>query len=198
MTSTAPLRQFAAGLRVLLALTLVLGLGYPLAITAVAQIGSPANANGSRVQDATGRTVGSDLIGQSFDGEQWFHPRPSAAGEDGYDTLASAPSNLGPGSPDLAKAVAQRQADYRRENGLAAGQAVPVDAVTAGGSGLDPHISVANARLQSARVARARGLDAAAVAKAVDGATKGRTLGVLGQPRVNVLLLNLALERLRR
>ncbi|MDO9352827.1 MAG: potassium-transporting ATPase subunit KdpC [Solirubrobacteraceae bacterium] len=209
MTATAPLRQLFAGLRVLLALTLVLGLAYPLAITGVAQIAAPGNANGSRVstvanangpgsEGGAGRVVGSDLVGQPFDGPQWFHPRPSAAGEDGYDTLASGASNLGPNNPDLAAAVQERLTTYRAENGLSAGQRVPADAVTAGASGLDPDISVENARLQSARVARARSLAPAAVAKAVNDATKGRTLGILGEPRVNVLRLNLALDRLRR
>jgi K+-transporting ATPase ATPase C chain len=190
------LRQLGAGFRILLVLTVILGIGYPLAVTAVAQVAAPGKANGSRVE-VGGKVIGSTLIAQAADGPQWFHPRPSAAGEDGYDTLASSASNLGPNNPDLVKAVAERKAAYVKENGVAASK-VPADAVTASGSGLDPHISVANAKLQAPRVAKARGLQTAQVLAIVNANTQGRTLGVLGDPRVNVLKLNLALQALPR
>ncbi len=196
MTLTSSARQLLAGFRVLLVLTVVVGVLYPLAITAVAQVVSPGNANGSRVEVA-GKTVGSDLIAQPFDGPQWFQPRPSAAGEDGYDTLASAASNLGPNSPDLVDAIKERRAAYAETNGVAPA-AVPVDALTASASGLDPDVSPENARLQAARVARTRGLSTAQVDALIADRTKDRTLGVLGDERVNVLELNLALERVKR
>ena len=141
-----------------------------------------------------GRVVGSRLIGQSFTSPRYFHPRPSAAG-DGYDGRASGASNLGPSSPDLAAAVRDRARVYRADNGLAASAPVPVDAVTASASGLDPDISPANARLQANRVARVRGLPPAEVLALVDRNTRSRTMGVLGEPAVNVLELNLSLDR---
>lgn len=196
MTATSSLRQLAAAVRVLLALTLLCGVLYPLAITAVAQVVSPGTANGSRVESG-GRTIGSSLIGQPFAGAEWFHPRPSAAGEAGYDTLSSSASNLGPNNADLVAAIEERRTAYAQENGVAPG-AVPPDALTASASGLDPHISIANARLQAARVAQARGLDPARVRALVDRLAQGRTLGILGDPRVNVLELNLALGQLQR
>lgn len=186
-------RQLLPALRVLLILTVVTGVIYPLAITAVAHVAFGDRANGSLVTDARGRTVGSRLIGQSFTGAQWFHPRPSAAG-DGYDGAASGPSNLGPTNPELLTLVKDRVAAYRRDNGLAATAPVPVDAVTASGSGLDPLISIANARLQVPRVARARHLSEATVRRLVDEHTQGRTLGIFGEPGVNVVTLNLALS----
>ncbi|GEL99329.1 potassium-transporting ATPase subunit KdpC [Cellulomonas terrae] len=191
-------RQTWAGLRVLLVLTLVLGFAYPLAVTGVAQVAFPWQADGSLVS-ATGErvtsrddAVGSLLVGQAFDGPQWFHPRPSAAG-DGYDTLASAGSNLGPQNEDLLVAVEERRAAVAEEEAVDPAD-VPVDALTASASGLDPDISPAYARLQVARVARERGLSADEVRALVDDATVGRDLGVLGEPRVNVLRLNLALH----
>lgn len=196
MPAAASFRQLLAAARVLLALTLVTGIAYPLLITAAAQVLSPGNANGSRERAADGRVIGSSLIGQPFGGAQWFHPRPSAAGEDGYDTLSSSASNLGPNNPALSALVRERREAYAREQGITTAQ-VPADAVTASGSGLDPHISPQNARLQARRVARARGLDPARLLRLVDRTTQGRTLGVLGDPRVNVLQLNRALEALR-
>lgn len=195
LTASSAARQFAAAVRVLLVLTVILGIAYPLAITAAAQVISPGNADGSRVE-AGGKVVGSSLIAQPFDGPRWFHPRPSAAGEHGYDTLASAASNLGPNNPDLVGAIRERRASYAQENGVPESR-VPADAVTASGSGLDPHISPANARLQAARVARARGLDPRRVRAIVDELEQGRTLGVLGEARVNVLALNARLAELR-
>ena len=182
------LRQSLAGLLLLLTFTLTLGLGYPLVMTGVAQVAFHSQANGSLVKHQ-GKDVGSSLIGQDFTGTRWFHSRPSAPG---YDALASAGSNLGPNSPDLLKAVQKARAQVAQENGVAP-STVPPDAVTSSGSGLDPHISTAYADLQVARVARARGLSVTDVQQLVDDHTQGRILGFLGEPRVNVLELNLAL-----
>ena len=191
-------RQSWAGLRVLLVLTVLLGLVYPLAVTGVAQLTLRWQAQGSLV-DESGRRVtaadeaaGSLLIGQSFDGPQWFRSRPSVAG-DGYDTRASGASNLGPLNPALVSTIEQRRAAVARDEGVAPGS-VPADAVTASASGLDPDVSPAYARLQVARVARENGLPVAAVRGLVDELTVGRDLGFLGEPRVNVLRLNLALR----
>jgi K+-transporting ATPase ATPase C chain len=193
-------RQTWAGARVLLAFTLLLGVVYPLAVTGVGQLAFPWQANGSLLTASGGRAtspaagngvIGSALIGQSFDGPTWFQPRPSDAGK-GYDTLASAGSNLGPNNPTLLKTVQQLRQQVATANNVDPA-AVPPDAITASGSGLDPDISPAYARLQVARVAAARGLSADRVAALVEGAVQGRTLGLLGEPRVNVLRLNLAL-----
>jgi K+-transporting ATPase ATPase C chain len=185
-------RQLAPALLVFLALTLVTGVAYPLAVTGVAQLAFSGRADGSLVERG-GRVVGSRLIGQAFAGARYFHPRPSAAGA-GYDAMASSASNLGPTNEDLIRAVRERRATYRRENDLRPVQQIPIDAVTASGSGLDPDISVANARLQAARVARARGLDLDDVLALIAEHTDGRSLGFLGEPGVNVLELNLALD----
>ncbi|ROS23619.1 potassium-transporting ATPase subunit KdpC [Cellulomonas sp. PhB150] len=193
-------RHSWAGLRVLLVLTVLLGVVYPLAVTGVSQLTMRWQANGSLVSSSGERVtsadeaIGSVLVGQRFDGPQWFHPRPSAAG-DGYDTLASAGSNLGPLNADLLAAVTQRRADVAAAEGVDPA-AVPVDAVTASGSGLDPDISPAYAQLQVARVARERGVPVASVDAIVERLTLGRDLGVLGEPRVDVLRLNLALQTL--
>jgi potassium-transporting ATPase KdpC subunit len=188
----ALIRQLRPAFLIVIVFTLITGVAYPLLSTAIGQVAFGDKANGSLIK-RDGVVVGSKLIGQSFTAAKYFHPRPSAAGA-GYDGSASSGSNLGPTSPDLLKAVSDRVAAYRQENGLAADDLVPVDAVTASGSGLDPQISIANARLQIARVARERGLDAAVVAKLVDSYTDGRQLGVLGEPGVNVVELNLALD----
>jgi len=195
-------RQTWAALRLLLGLTLVLGIVYPLAVTAIGQVAFPWQANGSLLtaggQHATSvagagghPVIGSALIGQSFDGPTWFQPRPSDAGK-GYDTLASAGSNLGPNNPTLLKTVRQLRQQVATANNVDPA-AVPPDAITASGSGLDPDISPAYARLQVARVAAARGLPVDRVAALVENAVEGRTLGLLGEPGVNVLRLNLAL-----
>lgn len=184
--------QLLPAVRALVALTVVLGLLYPLAVTGAAQVLFPWRADGSLVHDAAGQVVGSALLGQRFDGDEWFHGRPSAAG-DGYDASASGPSNLGPTNPVLLDAVEERAVAYRAANGLAADAEVPVDAVTASGSGLDPQISVANARLQAPRVAEARGLATDEVLALVHEHTEGRSLGFLGEDGVDVLALNLAL-----
>ncbi|MFN8024262.1 MAG: K(+)-transporting ATPase subunit C [Acidimicrobiales bacterium] len=188
------LRQLTPALVALAVFTVLLGVAYPLVTTAVAQVAFGDRADGSTVT-RDGRVVGSELLGQPFVSPQYFHPRPSAAGT-GYDGAASSGSNLGPLNPDLLDAVDQRVADYRAENGLADDAEVPVDAVTASASGLDPHISIANARLQAPRVAEARGLTVAQVLDVVEAHTDGRAFGVLGEPGVNVLTTNLALDDL--
>ena len=181
--------------------TLVLGVGYTLVITGIGQLALPAQANGSVVRNADGDVVGSALIGQSFtdaDGApllEWFQSRPSAAG-DGYDAGASSGSNYGPENEDLIAAIEERRAQVAEFNGVAESQ-VPADAVTASGSGLDPHISPEYALLQVDRVAGARGLEASEVRELVESRIQARDLGYLGEPTVNVLQLNLALEGLR-
>lgn len=238
-------RQLLPAVRMLLVLTVITGLAYPLAMTGIAQVLFKDKANGSMVKDASGKVVGSKLLGQSFSAPEYFHPRPSSAGAgasgstvaetdaDGNEVLGpdgeanqvpadvsdaasgvnnSSASNLGPTNeaflvgeddpetPDVDEAddsgVDARIRDYREENGLASDVAVPVDAVTGSGSGLDPHISIANARVQATRVASTRDLDVAQVQKLVDDHTDGRSLGFLGEPGVNVLTLNLALDEL--
>jgi potassium-transporting ATPase KdpC subunit len=186
-------RQLLPALLAFVALTIVVGIAYPLAITGVSQLAFSSQANGSLVQ-RDGVVVGSSLIGQSFTAPVYFHPRPSAAG-DGYDGTSSSASNLGPSNPVLIKDVRTRIAAYRVENGLAADAPVPVDAVTASASGLDPHISPADARIQAARVAKARKLPLSRVLGLVKKHTDGRSLGFLGEKGVNVLELNLALDR---
>lgn len=188
-------RQLVPALVMVAVFTVLCGLAYPLLVTGVAQVLFRHRADGSLVvQD--GRPVGSALLGQAFSRPEYFHPRPSAAG-DGYDASASSGSNLGPTNPDLLKQIGDRATAYRSENGLAPDAAVPVDAVTSSGSGLDPEISVANARLQAARVADARGVAVERVLQLVDTHTEGRGLGVLGERGVNVLELNLDLDRMR-
>jgi K+-transporting ATPase ATPase C chain len=187
-------RRSLAALRTLVVLTVVLGFAYPLAFTGLAQLVAGSRADGSFVQGPDGAVVGSSLLGQAFEGPEWFHPRPSAAGE-GYDALASGASNLGPNSEDLLTLIEERRVAVAAANAVDPSQ-VPPDAVTASGSGLDPDISVEYANLQVARVAEARGLDASEVQGLVEESTAGRQLGFIGEPRVNVLMLNLALERL--
>jgi K+-transporting ATPase ATPase C chain len=165
---------------------------YPLAVFAMAQGFFPANADGSLVY-RHGDIVGSGLLAQPFTGPKYFHPRPSAAG-DGYDATASGGSNLGPTSRKLIETVQERVKQYRAENNLPETVLIPADVVTASGSGLDPHISVRNALLQAPRVANARGWNEDAVKEKIGAYTEGRQLGVLGEPRVNVLLINLALD----
>jgi K+-transporting ATPase ATPase C chain len=195
-------RHSVAGLLTLLLLTVVLGLGYPLAVTGIAAVAMPWQANGSLV-DTSGqhttdpsRAVGSALLGQASDPAALFVPRPSAAG-DGYDPLASAGSNLGPDNEDLVATIRERRAAIARREGVDPA-AVPADAVTASASGLDPDISPAYAALQVPRVARANGLSEQGVRDLVAEHTDGRTLGVLGEPRVDVLLLNLAVRNATR
>ena len=170
--------------------TLLLGLAYPLAVTGVAQTLFPDQADGSLVRDAGGRVVGSSLIGQPFAGATYLHPRPSAAG-DGYDASASSGSNMGPLNPDLAARVAETARAIRVEDGPGV---IPADAVTTSGSGLDPDVSPAYARLQAARIARARGVSVQQVQSIIDERTEGAFLGFIGQPHVNVLMTNRALD----
>ncbi|MDE8653447.1 potassium-transporting ATPase subunit KdpC [Novosphingobium album (ex Liu et al. 2023)] len=187
------LNDFSSALRPALVLTvlfaLLLGIAYPLALTGVGQLVFPRQANGSLLRDGGGRVIGSDLIGQSFTAPGYFHGRPSAAGT-GYDASASSGSNLGPASQVLADRVTQDLATLRGEQ---AGKVAP-DQVTASASGLDPHISPEAALFQAPRVARARGLPVARVTALVGEHREGRLLGVLGEPRVNVLELNQALD----
>jgi potassium-transporting ATPase KdpC subunit len=187
-------RQLPAALGMLLIFTVIAGLIYPLAVTGIAQGIWHDQAEGSIIE-VDGQKVGSKWIGQTFTQTRYFHPRPSAAG-DGYDGGASSGSNLGPTNETFLEEVGARVAAYRDENGLAPDARVPVDAVTASASGLDPDISIANARLQAPRVAEARGLAADQVRRLVDDHTDGRSLGFLGEQAVNVLELNLALDRL--
>jgi K+-transporting ATPase ATPase C chain len=192
------MRRWIAELRITLkavfALAVILCGVYPAVVWILAQGLFPAKANGSLVI-RHGTTSGSSLIGQDFSGPAYFHPRPSAAGT-GYDALRSGGSNLGPISRRLVDEVRRRVAAYRAENGLAAGILVPPDAVTASASGLDPHISLKNASLQAPRVAKVRGLDEGRVRQLIAKVAEGRDLRVLGDPRVNVLMLNLALDGL--
>ncbi|MCE5281108.1 MAG: K(+)-transporting ATPase subunit C [Deltaproteobacteria bacterium] len=182
-----------------ISLTAVLGLAlltcgvYPLLVWVAGQTLFPIQAAGSLVR-AGETVVGSALIAQGFSGPAYFHPRPSAAGK-GYDAASSGGSNLGPLSSGLTEQVRGRIAAYRAENGLATDGAVPADAVTASASGLDPHISVPNALIQVRRVARARGMDQAALRAMIAAHTEARSLEVMGTPRVNVLMLNLALDQ---
>lgn len=186
------LRQSRTGLVLLVGATVLLGLLYPLAVYGVDRF-VPGRADG-QIVSAGGAPVGSAIIGQTFDGDEWFASRPSAAG-DGYDPLASSASNLGPESTDLAKLVEERRAAVAAADGIAPADVAP-DALTASGSGLDPDISPEYAQQQIARVAAARGLTDQAVATLVAEHTQGRALGFLGEPHVNVLELNLALKRL--
>ena len=188
----ATLRQAVAGLRLLLVLTVALGLVYPVVLYWVGRLVS-GRADGSLVE-VDGVVVGSALLGQDFEGDQWFQSRPSAAG-DGYDPLASGASNLGPENPDLLAQVQERRAEVATRESVDPAD-VPADALTASGSGLDPHVSPEYARLQVERVARVRDLPEGEVAALVEEAVRGRDLGILGQPRVNVLELNIALQEL--
>ena len=171
---------------------------YPLVVFGVSQLLFPHQANGSLLVDKSGAVRGSALLAQNFTGTQYFHPRPSAAGSNGYDPTSSSGSNLGPTSSNLVANITQNIATYRSDNGLATNTPVPADAVTASGSGLDPHISVANAEFQIPRVAKTRGISEDKVRVLVGQNTDGRDLGVFGEPRVNVMTLNFALDQLSR
>ncbi|HUC77817.1 MAG TPA: potassium-transporting ATPase subunit KdpC [Vicinamibacterales bacterium] len=183
----------APAFRMMVVLTVLTGVIYPAAVTGLGQLLFPHQAHGSLVT-VDGRTVGSSLIGQNFTKPEYFHPRPSSAGTGGYDATASSGSNYGPTNQKLVDRVKASIDQFRRENPDYAGP-IPADAVTASGSGLDPHISPANADIQAARVARARGVEAAAVRRIVAENTERAWLGFIGEPRVNVLGLNLALDR---
>lgn len=186
-------RELWASVAMTFALVIIVCGVYPAAVLVAAQSVFPGKANGSIVyQD--GVAVGSRLLGQEFRDARYFHPRPSAAGS-GYDGNASSGSNLGPTSRELVKTVNERIADYRAENSLDMGTPVPADAVSASASGLDPHISLENAMIQAVRVAGVRGWDLDRIGRLVRTHAEGRSFGLLGEPRVNVLLLNIALDR---
>lgn len=186
-------KQTVRAFLVLLILTVLTGVAYPLAMTGLAQLLFPGQANGSIIT-IDGQSVGSALLGQNFSKPEYFHGRPSAAGASGNDATASSGSNLGPTNQKLLDTVAARLQAVRLENGLTADQTVPADAVLASGSGLDPEISVEYAYLQVDRIARVRGLPSTAVRELIDQQVIGRQFGLFGAPRVNVLKLNLALD----
>jgi len=188
-------RQLLPALVMTVCLTVLVGVVYPLTVSAASAVLFSDKASGSLVK-RDGKVVGSALLGQNFSDPKYFWPRPSAAGRDGYDGLASASSNLGPSNQKLIDAVGERVAAYREANHLDDDAAVPVDAVTTSASGLDPHISVANARIQARRVAEARERTVNDVMALVAAHTQKRPWGVLGEDGVNVLELNLALDRL--
>ena len=166
---------------------------YPLMVWSAGQVLFPHQANGSLVLDADGKPIASTLLAQNFTADKYFNPRPSAAGT-GYDSTSSGGSNFGATSQALHDAVKQRVADYRKANNLPDSQVVPADAVTASGSGLDPHISIKNALLQVPRVAKARSMSEDDLKKLVNQYTDGRDFGILGEPGVNIVKLNLALD----
>lgn len=184
-------RQLFPALRFTLFFTVLTGFAYPGIVTALSQLFLPEQANGSLVS-RNGQVVGSNLIGQNFTRPEYFHPRPSAAGA-GYDAATSSGSNLGPTSQKLVDRVRASEAQFRGENPDFNGP-IPADALTASGSGLDPHISPATAEAQIGRVAKSRGVDPTEIRQFVDRHTEVRTLGILGEPRVNVLQLNIALD----
>ena len=189
------LQEIKVSVLATLALVVILCGVYPLVVWGIAQVAFPSQANGSLVE-VQGKIVGSGLLAQNFSGPQYFHPRPSAAGDVGYDGASSGGSNLGPLSQKLIDQVKERVDKYRTENNLPAATLVPADAVTASGSGLDPHISLRNAEIQAPRVAQARKLSADKVKRLIQDFTEGPDLGFLGEPGVNVLRLNLALDAL--
>jgi potassium-transporting ATPase KdpC subunit len=203
-------KQLRPAIVSVLVMTVAFGLIFPLVITAIAQGVFRHQANGS-LMEQHGKVIGSELIGQSFAAPGYFHPRPSAAGG-GYDAAASSGTNLGPTSDKLINGIHKKLSDakddpgnfdgikdlvvaYRNENGLGPNAVVPTDAVTRSASGLDPHISPANAEMQAARVALARGVNRAVVSRLVERHMEGRSLGLFGEPRVNVLKLNMALDK---
>lgn len=190
------MKELFAELRASIAATLLLlalccGV-YPVIVWGIAQALFPHQAGGSLIR-VDGKVAGSSLLAQGFAAPQYFHPRPSAAGQ-GYDAANSSGTNLGPTSKKLIEDVGRRVAEYRSENGLPPYVPVPADAVTSSGSGLDPHISPENAAFQAGRVAAARGIPKAEVLRKVRAHTEGRTFGILGEPRVNVVTLNLSLD----
>ena len=193
------MRTFFGSLKIsfilLALLTLLLGIAYPFFMCGVGQILFHHQANGSIFYYEDGEPMGSEWIAQNFTQAQYFHPRPSNAGSNGFDATSSSGSNLGPTAQKLSDALKQRAHDYRSDNNLRSDTPIPADAVMASGSGLDPHISVANALLQAPRIASARGMSQEAVNKLIAEYTEGRTLGLFGEPRINVLRMNLALDK---
>ncbi len=187
------LQQLRPAVMMIVLLTLLTGVAYPLAVTGLAQLALPYQAGGSLVRDASGQVRGSALIAQAFTGAGYLHPRPSAAGSNGYDATSSGGSNLGP----MDKKLADRVATDAKTLAAEAPGPIPADAVTTSGSGLDPDISPENAARQVARIAAARGMGADAVQRIIAGYTEAPTLGFIGQPRINVLLVNRALDQRR-
>jgi K+-transporting ATPase ATPase C chain len=185
-------QQILPGLRIKLFMTVLLGVVYPLAMTGISQVLFPHQANGSLITSGD-KVIGSELIGQNFAKPEYFQPRPSAAGNDGYDPTASGGSNFGPTSQKLADRVKASIEKFRKENPDYSGP-LPADLVTASASGLDPHLSPDSAKAEAARVAKARGVSADEINQLVAKITEGPDLGFLGEPRVNVLKLNLALD----
>jgi potassium-transporting ATPase KdpC subunit len=184
-------KELKAGILITVVFTVLTGLMYPLAMTGIVQIVFPRQANGSLIA-RNGKVIGSELIGQNFTKPEYFHSRPSAAGN-GYDATASSGSNLGPTNPALTDRLNKGAAAYRQENPSFSGP-IPADAITTSGSGLDPDISPGNAVAQCARVASARGVTADQIRTLVSEYTENRTMGLFGEPRVNVLHLNVALD----
>lgn len=187
------MRTVSIALRMTIVTIVITGIAYPILVTGIAQVIFPGRANGSLVYNQSGNPIGSKLLGQPFAAPRYFQPRPSAAGS-GYDAAASGGSNLGPTSKKLKDRIAVDLERLRRTNPDAPG-AVPAELLTASGSGLDPDISPESAMWQAPRVAKARSIDVDRVRRIIEDGTEGRTLGFLGEPRVNVLLLNLALDR---
>ena len=190
------LRTLRPALVCLFLFTLLLGIIYPLFIWGIGQICLHKQANGSLVRHQDGTIMGSELIGQNFTLDSYFHPRPSAAGKQGYDAANSSGSNLGPTSQKLVDLITERVNLYRSQNGLPENQELPADAVSSSGSGLDPHISIENARLQAVRVADARGFAVEEVLLLVETHTEGHALELFGEKRVNVLRINRALDEI--
>lgn len=192
------MKSFLISLRIsivsLFFLTLLLGILYPLFMWGIGQLLFHKKANGTLFYFREGKVLGSEWIAQNFTGDKYFHPRPSAAGDAGYDAANSSGSNLGPTSQKLIDALKQRVGDYRSANKWSG--PIPADAVTASGSGLDPHISLKNAQIQAARVAEARNLSQEAMDKLIEQYTEGRSFGIFGEKRINVLRMNLALDGL--
>ncbi|MGC7870870.1 potassium-transporting ATPase subunit KdpC [Desulfosporosinus sp. SYSU MS00001] len=191
------LKQFTKGFAMLLVMIVLTGIAYPLVVTGLAQLLFPHQANGSLAYK-NGQVVGSQLIGQNFTDLKYFQPRPSAAGKDGYDATASGGSNLGPTNKDFLNSVAERANTIRQQNGLSSNQAVPSDLVTASASGLDPDLTPEGAMIQVPRIAKLRDLPVETVENLVRQDTTPRQLGIFGEPRVNVLRLNLGLDTLTK
>lgn len=187
------MKAIVNSIRMVLVLTVLTGIAYPLAMTGLAQSLFPAQANGSLISQ-DGKIIGSNLIGQKFSSPAYFHSRPSAAGSEGYDATASAGSNLGPTNEMLKQSVSDRLADVRKENNLSVNKLIPGDLVLASASGLDPHISPEAAYLQIERIANERKMKDTEIRTLVDQYTEGRQFGIFGEPRVNVLELNLAID----
>jgi K+-transporting ATPase ATPase C chain len=187
------LAELKPAILITIVMTVLTGILYPLVMTGAAQVIFPHQANGS-IATANGKVIGSTLIGQNFTKPEYFHPRPSAAGEKGYDPTSSGASNLGPTNPALADRVKKDAPAFRKDNPDYSGP-IPADAITTSASGLDPDISPANATAQAARVAKARNVSTDRITQLVASNTKGRQFGFLGEPRVNVLELNMALDQ---